>query len=166
MNILHSIMPWTLDKCESEVNGSRIEDREEEPSPRLIMRLCKQKLLFPFKHPPFPCPSHITSHPPKHITTAVHLLLSLEVVEEDGAFLGLLTPVLDDNTRAVDNLASVTLTVKLAYSQTSLAQSRLLTAKWNSVYIQRPTHSPSIFPSGTLMRGILCSEHRAMTSFL
>jgi hypothetical protein len=44
----------------------------------------------------------------------VHLLLSLEVVEEDRALLGLLTPVLDDNARAVDDLAGVTLTVKLA----------------------------------------------------
>jgi hypothetical protein len=44
----------------------------------------------------------------------VHLLLSLEVVEEDRALLRLLTPVLDDNARAVDDLAGVTLTVKLA----------------------------------------------------
>lgn len=43
-----------------------------------------------------------------------NLLLSLEVVEEDRALLGLLTPVLDNDARAVDNLASVTLTVKLA----------------------------------------------------
>jgi len=43
-----------------------------------------------------------------------HLLLSLEVVEEDGALLGLLTPVLNDDARAVDDLAGVTLTVELA----------------------------------------------------
>jgi hypothetical protein len=42
----------------------------------------------------------------------VHLLLGLEVVEEDGALLGLLTPILDDNAAAVDDLASITLTVK------------------------------------------------------
>jgi len=42
------------------------------------------------------------------------LLLGLEVVEEDAALLGLLTPVLDDDARAVDNLAGVTLTVDLA----------------------------------------------------
>lgn len=42
------------------------------------------------------------------------LLLGLEVVEEDGALLRLLTPVLDDNARAVDDLAGVTLTVNLA----------------------------------------------------
>lgn len=40
------------------------------------------------------------------------LLLGLEVVENDGALGRLLTPVLDDNTRAVDDLAGVTLTVK------------------------------------------------------
>lgn len=46
------------------------------------------------------------------------LLLGLEVVEEDGALLGLLTPVLDDDARAVDDLAGVALTVENAYSQT------------------------------------------------
>ena len=46
--------------------------------------------------------------------TLKHLLLGLEVVEEDAALLGLLTPVLDDNARAVDDLAGVTLTVNLA----------------------------------------------------
>lgn len=44
------------------------------------------------------------------------LLLSLEVVEEDRALLGLLTPVLDNDARAVNNLAGVTLTVNLAYN--------------------------------------------------
>lgn len=43
-----------------------------------------------------------------------HLLLGLEVVEEDVALLGLLTPVLHDNARAVDDLAGVALTVNLA----------------------------------------------------
>jgi hypothetical protein len=42
------------------------------------------------------------------------LLLSLEVVEEDGALLRILTPVLDDDARAVDNLAGVALAVNLA----------------------------------------------------
>ena len=42
------------------------------------------------------------------------LLLGLEVVEEDGALLRLLTPVLDDNARAVDDLAGVALAVDLA----------------------------------------------------
>ena len=42
------------------------------------------------------------------------LLLGLEVVEKDAALLGLLTPVTDDNARAVDDLAGVTLTVNLA----------------------------------------------------
>jgi hypothetical protein len=42
------------------------------------------------------------------------LLAGLEVVEEDGALLRLFTPVLDNDARAVDNLASISLTVKLA----------------------------------------------------
>ena len=45
------------------------------------------------------------------------LLLGLEVVEEDVALLGLLTPVLDDDARAVDDLAGVALAVNLACSQ-------------------------------------------------
>lgn len=40
------------------------------------------------------------------------LLLGLEVVEEDRALLGLLTPVADDHAAAVDDLAGVTLTVE------------------------------------------------------
>lgn len=44
------------------------------------------------------------------------LLLGLEVVEQDGALLGLLTPVLDDDARAVDDLAGVALAVDLACS--------------------------------------------------
>ena len=43
-----------------------------------------------------------------------HLLLGLEVVEEDAALLGLLTPVLDNDARAVDDLAGVALAVDLA----------------------------------------------------
>lgn len=46
--------------------------------------------------------------------SATRLLLGLEVVEEDGALLRLLTPVLDDNARAVDDLAGVALAVDLA----------------------------------------------------
>lgn len=42
------------------------------------------------------------------------LLLGLEVVEQDGALLGLLTPVLDNDARAVDDLAGVALAVDLA----------------------------------------------------
>lgn len=45
-----------------------------------------------------------------------HLLLGLEVVEEDGALLRLLTPVADDDAGAVDDLAGVALTVELACS--------------------------------------------------
>lgn len=40
------------------------------------------------------------------------LLLGLEVVEEDRALLRLLTPVLDNDARAVDDLAGVALTVE------------------------------------------------------
>jgi hypothetical protein len=40
----------------------------------------------------------------------------LEVVEKDGAFLGLFTPVLDDDARAVDDLAGIAITVDLAFS--------------------------------------------------
>jgi hypothetical protein len=42
------------------------------------------------------------------------LLLGLEVVEKDGALLGLLTPVTDHDARAVDDLASISFTIKLA----------------------------------------------------
>ena len=45
----------------------------------------------------------------------MHLLLSLEVVEEDGALLRLLTPILDDDARAVDDLTGVAFAVDLAY---------------------------------------------------
>jgi hypothetical protein len=40
------------------------------------------------------------------------LLLGLEVVEKDRSLLRLLTPVLDDNTGAVDNLACISLAVQ------------------------------------------------------
>ena len=43
------------------------------------------------------------------------LLLGLEVVEQDRALLGLLTPVLDDDARAVDDLTGVAFAVDLAY---------------------------------------------------
>ena len=40
------------------------------------------------------------------------LLLGLEVVEKDGSLLRFLTPVLDDNAGAVDNLACVSFAVE------------------------------------------------------
>ena len=40
------------------------------------------------------------------------LLLGLEVVEEDGTFLALLTPVTDDDAGAVNDLAGVAFTVE------------------------------------------------------
>lgn len=43
-----------------------------------------------------------------------HLLLGLEVVEEDAALLGLLAPVLNNDAGAVDDLAGVAFTVNLA----------------------------------------------------
>lgn len=45
-------------------------------------------------------------------TFASSLLRRLEVVHDDGALLRLLTPVLDDDARAVDDLAGVTLTIE------------------------------------------------------
>jgi hypothetical protein len=42
------------------------------------------------------------------------LLLGLEVVEKDAPLLGLLTPIANDDARAVDNLTRVTFTVNLA----------------------------------------------------
>jgi hypothetical protein len=53
------------------------------------------------------------------VSQPMHLLLGLEVVEEDGAFLGLLTPILDDDARAVDDLSGITVAVDLAYSNHS-----------------------------------------------
>jgi hypothetical protein len=49
------------------------------------------------------------------------LLLGLEVIEEDAALLGFLTPVLDDNAGAVDDLAGVALTIDLACQIISLS---------------------------------------------
>jgi hypothetical protein len=40
------------------------------------------------------------------------LLLGLEVVEKDRSLLRLLTPILDNNARAVDNLACISLTIQ------------------------------------------------------
>lgn len=34
------------------------------------------------------------------------------------------------------------------------------------IYLHKPAHSPNCFPSGTLIKGILCSEQRATTNFL
>jgi hypothetical protein len=48
------------------------------------------------------------------------LLLGLEVVEEDGALLRLLTPVADDDARAVDDLAGVAFAVDLACTSLAL----------------------------------------------
>lgn len=42
------------------------------------------------------------------------LLLRLEIVEQDCAFLRLLTPVADDHAGAVDDFASVTFAVEHA----------------------------------------------------
>lgn len=52
------------------------------------------------------------------------LLLGLEVVEQDAALLGLLTPVLDNNARAVDDLAGVALAVDLAYNSKTVRKLR------------------------------------------
>jgi hypothetical protein len=75
----------------------------------------KNKTLYHIKrkyHPINQIPPRMT--PQSLLQPASNLLLSLEVVKENRALLGLLTPILNNNARAVDNLASVTLTVKLA----------------------------------------------------
>jgi hypothetical protein len=53
---------------------------------------------------------------PCNLSCPKHLLLGLEVVEKDRALLRLLTPILDNNTGAVDNLAGVSFAIDLAYS--------------------------------------------------
>lgn len=63
------------------------------------------------------------------------LLLGLEVVEEDRALLRLLTPILDDNARAVDNLACVSLTVQHTYNRSEAVH-------WSSVEGQLTQTSP------------------------
>jgi hypothetical protein len=90
------------------------------------------------------------------------LLFGLEVVEKDRSLLRLLTPILDDNTRAVDNLACVSLAVQHTCKIISNAGVNFITQN----YSHKPAHSPNCFPSGTLIKGILCSEHSATTNFL
>lgn len=80
-----------------------------------------------------------------------------------ASLLAVGTPVLDNDARAVDNLASIALTVENAYSTVRPIQTPQIMCRDHS---QRPAHSPNCLPSGTLIRGILCSEQRAMTSFL
>ena len=53
------------------------------------------------------------------------LLLGLEVVEKDGAFLRLLTPVLDDDAAAVDDLPCVAFAVDLACDDTLVSKTVL-----------------------------------------
>ena len=48
------------------------------------------------------------------VSNASPLLLGLEVVEKDRTFLRLLTPVTDDDARAVDDFAGVAFTVEYA----------------------------------------------------
>lgn len=57
-----------------------------------------------------PDQSKVTRRP--HATPSTSLLLGLEVVQEDVALLAFLTPVTDDDARAVDDLSGVTLTVE------------------------------------------------------
>lgn len=108
------------------------------------------------------------------------LLLSLEVLEEDGTFLALLTPVPNNDAGAVDDLTRVSFTVKDAYTiphQLAHWSHTFPSPQGNNIQkvqeqnkrkgnIHNPTHSPNIFPSGTLINGILCSEQSATTSFL
>ena len=64
------------------------------------------------------------------------LLFGLEVVEEDRSLLRLLTPVLDNNAGAVDNLACVSLTVQHTYQIISALSKHNLA--WNT-YTNQPT---------------------------
>jgi hypothetical protein len=89
------------------------------------------------------------------------LLLGLEIVEEDRSLLGLLAVVADHHTRTVDDLACIALTVQNACGNYQRELQAL-----NHGSLHKPAHSPSCLPSGTLINGILCSEQRAMTSFL
>jgi len=58
---------------------------------------------------------HATPGYPFAVPVIVALLLSLEVVEQDRALLGLFTPITDHDARAVDDLASIAITINLAY---------------------------------------------------
>src|SRR6266487_4479112 len=91
------------------------------------------------------------------------LLLRVEVVEKDVAFLTLFTPITDNYTRAVDDFAWVTFAIDLAYRLNRLASCH--NGRYQN-HVQSPAHSPSCFPSGTLIKGMLCSEHSATTNFL
>jgi hypothetical protein len=75
------------------------------------------------------------------------LLLGLEVVEEDAALLGFLTPVLDDNAGAVDDLAGVALTIDLACQIVSLSihhqkKWQHLASRPSTTYLKRTETSP------------------------
>jgi hypothetical protein len=69
----------------------------------------------------------------------MHLLLGLEVVEKNGAFLGLFTPVLDDDARAVDDLASIAIAVDLACSY-CISIPNLSSQSSNATYTNQPIH--------------------------
>jgi hypothetical protein len=60
------------------------------------------------------------------------LLLGLEVVEKDGAFLRLLTPVLDHDAAAVDDLSCVAFAVDLACDDTPVSKTVLSRAAFPS----------------------------------
>ena len=95
-------------------------------------------------------------------------LLRLEVIEQDGPLLRLLTPVLNHDTRAINDLPSVAFTIDLTYRAPSRQLTNPSAAKplEKAQHLHNPLHSPSCFPSGTLINGILCSPHSATTSFL
>lgn len=73
------------------------------------MRLAGNLILYRY-----PLPHQNADMPPER-----HLLLGLEVVEQDGTLLRLLTPVLNHDAGAVDDLARIALTVENAW-QTAL----------------------------------------------
>lgn len=80
---------------------------------------------------------------------AARLLRGLEVVQEDGALLRLLTPVLDNDARAVDNLAGVALAVEDAcewcVSKSCTAWTTPATPRDNT-YRDRPTRRAACRP--------------------
>lgn len=88
-------------------------------------------------------------------------LTVLEVVEEDGPLLGLFTPVLDDNARAVYDLASVTLAVK---STETSPLSQLLSVgnldQWNLVLGAKSLDELLV---GLFLAGLIQHTHVGLT---
>lgn len=98
-----------------------------------------------------------------------------EIIKQDRALLRFLSPVSHNHTWAAHYLACITFPIDLAYQQkrepsqprtSLLASYQINLSSGRLLHLQSPAHWPSSFPSGTLINGILCSEHNATTSFL